>query len=130
MTTPEKILEQMDAILDRLIQIAETMQRLSKQVVSEGELAPLQKSQEDLVSQLESLDDAFEKAYKPGPGAQPLAVRSRIAKKIERFQVINADFIENLKTEQKLIEIEAPSPKSKHKAIPKKTAPKSVSKKS
>lgn len=118
MPTPEKILEEMDAILDRLIQIAETMQRLSKQVISEGELAPLQKSQEDLVAQLETLDVAFQKAYKQHePNSKPSALRSQIAKKIERFQVINMGFIENLKTGQKLIEIEAPSPKSKPKTI-------------
>lgn len=127
MPTTEKILEEMDVILDRLIQIAETMHRLSKQVISEGELAPLQKSQEELVEKLEILDTAFQKAEKQQANSKslskPSALRSQIAKKIERFQVINTGFIENLKTGQKLIEIEAPAPKSKPKA-------KSTSKKS
>lgn len=107
MDSSEKILVQMEKVLDQLIQIAETMQDLSSQVVSEAELVPLQRSQEKLVSQLAQLDEAYQKSKPP----HSTALRAKIQKKLSRFQALNATFINNLKGSQKLIEVEAPATK-------------------
>lgn len=105
---PKKILEQMDQLLDQLIQVAETMQTLSQQVVSETELLPLQKRQEELVAELTHLDATYHKA-KP----QPSPLRKKIGDKLIQFQTLNKAFIENLKGEKKLIEVEAPAVKKR-----------------
>lgn len=113
MPTPAKILEQMDAILDRLIKTAEIMKKLSSQVVSEAELAPLQKAQEGLVLQLTKLDASFQKVYKKMGYTQVSPLRKTIEEKLKKFQELNKGFIENLKSGQKLIEVEAPDSENK-----------------
>jgi hypothetical protein len=112
MSTPDEILKQMDTLLNQLIKTAETMQRLSRQVISEEELGPLQRSQENLVQRLTLLDESFQKASK-GSSSPSSALRAAITHKLERFQTLNAGFIENLKTGQKVVEVEAPSPKKR-----------------
>lgn len=113
MPTPEKILEQMDAILDQMIQTAETLQKLSLQVSSDDELAPLQRSQENLVAQLASLDLSFQKAMQQAGNKKTSPLRPKIVEKLKQFQALNEGFIENLRTGQKLVEVEAPSSKKK-----------------
>jgi hypothetical protein len=116
MPTPQRILEQMDGILDQLIKTAEMMQRLSSQVVSEVEIIPLQKVQEELVSQLMALDEAFQTAYTKMGHTEISPIRQQIAAKLTKFQTLNSKFIENLKEGQKLLEVEAPAKNKKNRS--------------
>lgn len=104
MPTSDKILEQMDSILDQLLQTAKTLKGLSRQVVATRELTNLQKSQEKLVEQLTALDAAFQKANKHKPKPSPL--HTQIAKKLATFQSLNTGFIDNLKIAHGLLDFE------------------------
>jgi flagellar biosynthesis/type III secretory pathway chaperone len=103
MPTPEKILIEMEKVVDQVIQTAEQLKDISRRVISEEELAPLLKSQDKLVSQLKEMDEAFQKVYK---GGKVSPIRERIEKKLERFQELNSKFIENLSSSQGIIQFE------------------------
>lgn len=113
MPTPEEILVQMENILDQVIKTAERLKDISRSVVSEEELAPLQRSQEELVDRLMKMDEAFKKAYKGKGAVSPL--RAKIEKKLEYFQKLNASFIENLSSGQGVIQFDNKSKKNKNK---------------
>jgi hypothetical protein len=96
MPTPEKILKEMDTILTELISTAERLQDISHQVISKEELTALQESQSGLVKHLMELDNAFKLAYKGEVTGKNKELRANIEKKLERFEKLNANFIENL----------------------------------
>lgn len=96
MPTPYEILAEMDAILDQLIKTAERLRDISRQVFEEDELIKLQKLQEEMVTKLIDLDEAFKKAYK-GHSPKNESIRKNIDKKIEHFQKLNNAFIDNIR---------------------------------
>jgi len=102
-----QILEQMEGLLDQLLQTAETMQALSRQVVSENELVSLQQKQSELVAQLTALDASFHKIHAKKSEPDLSGLQKRIREKLKLFQDVNVGFIDNLKTGQKIIEVEA-----------------------
>lgn len=105
MPTPEKILREMDNILNDLLKTAERLQSISHQVISKEELALLQSSQSKLVDQLVELDDAFKNALKGQPLSKDLSLRESIEKKLALFEKLNANFIENLTSSQPLLKL-------------------------
>lgn len=113
MPTPEKILKEMDKILNELINTAERLQSISHQVISKEELALLQGSQSKLVDQLIELDNAFKNALKGQPPNTDLSLREDIEKKLALFEKLNANFIENLTSSHPLLKLGTPKPKSK-----------------
>jgi hypothetical protein len=63
MKSLQQCLDQMSQLMDELIQIATKLRDASQQVISEEELAPLQKRQDDLLSQLEDVDKELQVHY-------------------------------------------------------------------
>jgi len=106
MDAAEKILEKMEEILNKIIANAETLNEISKMVISEEELTPLQNDQDDLFNQLLELDAEFSKAS-PDPHPHPLAARrEKFDEKLKLFEKLNQIFIDNLKTTHGLIQFD------------------------
>lgn len=106
MPTPDSILIEIEKILDRVIKTAERLKEISRQVVAEEELAPLQTAQEQLVKELRHMDAAFQKIYKQAGEKTISPARERIEKKLEYFQTLNAGFIDNLSSSHGLIKFD------------------------
>ena len=104
MPMPDEILIEMDHILDQLIKTAEQLRDLSIQVFEEDELEKLQQAQELMVTKLVDLDDAFKVACKGHPFKKENPIRARIDQKIDEFQNINSNFIENVKESHTVID--------------------------
>lgn len=112
----DKILSEMEEVLDQLIQNAEKLYDVSRQVIAEEELAPLQNRQQELLSTLLQLDDAFHKANMQTKEDNS-SVRSRIQEKIEIFQRINSSFVTNITTSYGLIQFESDKTKKPRKQL-------------
>ena len=101
----KEVVREMEILLDRLIENAKRLLELSKQVIVEDEVVALQKVQDDMVTQLTDLDGkraalcaSFESSEMPNQG--------RIDEKIDVFQNLNTQFIENLSAMRGLIHFE------------------------
>src|SRR5208337_2920339 len=57
MKSQKQYVDQMDQLLSELVQVATQLRDMSLKVISEEELAPLQKHQEKLLEELESVDE-------------------------------------------------------------------------
>lgn len=103
MKSLEKHLEEMHKRLDEVIQVAEHLRDVSKQVISKEELAPLQKRQDALLKQIEELDQKLQKDY-----AKELTepMHQALKRKFKVFQELNEVFIENIRSSHELIQFE------------------------
>lgn len=101
MLTPNQILEKMDALLNELILTAERLLEISHQIIEKDELENLQVIQEQQVNELIALDDAFHKTAKKNAAAFPL--RKRIDKKLDQFEKLNTQFIQNMHEKQSML---------------------------
>ena len=106
MDQPEEILSKMEKILNQLIANAENLNQLSQQVSSQEELRPLQEKQEDLIEQLLDSDAEFNKLLKGKTRYYQSSARTRIGEKLDYFQKLNTDFLDNLKSSKGLIQFE------------------------
>lgn len=105
MQQAEKILGEMESLLDSLIESAKKLLALSKQVIDEEELTRLQEEQEILLSKLVDKDGEFH--LLPNASDQELMPkRLKIDGKIDQFQKLNADFVENINTTHGLIQFD------------------------
>lgn len=107
MPTPEKILKEMDAILNELLATAEKLQNISTQVISKQELDSLQRAQTEMVKKLIELDNSFKHAYankETQLTEKNKELRNSIERKLTRFEELNAHFIENLSNTHSLLE--------------------------
>lgn len=102
----EKILIEMEKILDLLIENAKQLLELSKQVIAEEELTPLQEKQQELLTQLLEKDDAFHEACAELKTDYNSPLRNRIDEKLDHFQKLNSNFIDNITTTLGLIQFE------------------------
>ena len=57
----QQYIDQMNQLLEELVQVATKLREVSMQVISEEELEPLQKRQEELLTQLEEVDRHIQK---------------------------------------------------------------------
>lgn len=102
----EEILSRMEKILNQLIVTAEKLKDLSQHVTSEDELRPLQEKQEDLIAKLLETDEEFNKALKGKTKYYQSSSRTRIGEKLDYFQKLNTNFLENLGSSRGLIQFE------------------------
>lgn len=96
-------LQQMHKLLDELIQCSKKLKDLSFQVISEEELDPLQKHQEELLLKIEALDQELHQHHSKEFTEK---VHAELHQKLKTFQELNKAFIENLRTSHGLIQFE------------------------
>lgn len=112
----EEVLSEMDKVLTALITNAEKLLDLSKRVIAEEELGPLQERQQVLLDELVNTDEAFHQACNGQEQDYHSSLRDRVTAKLEQFEGLNATFIENITSSQGLIHFEkAKKPKRKTK---------------
>lgn len=112
MQQAEKILSEMESLLDNLIESARKLLALSKQVIEEDELMQLQQEQEELLSRLIEKDAEFHKVSS-STREKLLPARVKIDAKIDEFQKLNSEFVENINTAHGLIQFGNAEPKNK-----------------
>jgi predicted nucleic acid-binding Zn-ribbon protein len=96
MTEYEQILEEMDKVLDQLIEVAEKMKDLSKQVFVESEMISFQKKEQDLIDKLIDLDGDYQQASKNISPQTIKVFQEKIETKLKEFQHLNIKFIDNI----------------------------------
>lgn len=102
MQRTEKILGEMENLLDSLIESAKKLLDLSHHIVDEDELIRLQEEQEALLATLVKKDADFHKL--PDSSNEKLMPRRlKIDEKIDHFQKLNAAFVENINSTHGLI---------------------------
>lgn len=103
MESLKRYIDGMNQLLDELIDNAKKLKDVSKQVISEEELVPLQRRQEELFEHLENMDAALHKEFS---NEIPAAQHKKIHDKLEEFQKINQEFVNNLRSSHGLIQFE------------------------
>lgn len=98
-----QLVEKMYHLLDDLIKIANKIKSLSEKVVLEEELKPLQASQNDLLDQLVVLQTELQ-SYDPSLISSE--IHAQFHKKLEEFQKLNQEFINNIKNSQGIIQFD------------------------
>jgi hypothetical protein len=95
--------DRMNQLLAELIQVATQLRDMSIQVISEEDLEPLQKQQEDVLSQLEMTDQQIQGNYRDQIEAKTQAY---FHNQLEIFQKLNQEFVQNVNSSQGLIQFE------------------------
>ncbi len=103
MKTFEHSIEQMNQLLDELIQAATYLREMSLRVISREELDPLQKRQEELLSDIESLDQYIQQHFRH---QMTDGIKERFHDQLALFQTLNHEFIKNLRASQGLIQFD------------------------
>lgn len=103
MKSLQHYVNQMDHLLHELIQNATKLRDVSLQVISEEELNPLQKRQEDLLSQLETVDQQMKEHYHHQIDS---AMQERFHLQLQTFQQLNQEFVQNLNASHGIIQFE------------------------
>ncbi len=103
MKSLQQYVNQMDHLLHELIQTATKLRDASLQVISEEELNPLQRRQEDLLSQLEAVDQQMKEHYRHQIDH---AVQERFHTQLQTFQQLNQEFVQNLNASHGIIQFE------------------------
>jgi len=98
-------LSEIESLLDQLIESARALLLLSKQVIEEDEFVHLQEKQEKLLEKLIKKDDEFHEL--PEKLQEDLLdIRLQINEKIDQFQALNAEFIQNINASHGLIQFD------------------------
>ena len=103
MKNMQQSISHMNQLLDDLVETSTKMRDVSMQVISEEELAPLQKKQQMLLRELESFDEALQKNY---PGQINESTHSHFHERLADFQRLNKEFIQNLNQSHGLIQFD------------------------
>jgi hypothetical protein len=99
----QHFIDQMNQLLNELIQVATQLRDMSLQVISEEDLAPLQKRQEELLAKLEDVDQQIQRDYR---NQLPAAMQEQFHDQLQTFQQLNQEFIQNLSASHGLIQFE------------------------
>jgi hypothetical protein len=102
MQKAEKIIDEMEDLLDSLVESAKQLLALSQHVIEEDELVRLQEEQESLLASLVQKDEEFHKLPKLTQDSL-MPRRLKIDEKIDHFQKLNASFVENINASHGLI---------------------------
>lgn len=103
MKSLQQNVDQMNLLLNELIQVAAQLRNMSLQVVSEEELAPLQKRQEDLLSQIENIDQNIQRTYRNQLSSN---MQKQFHTQLQTFQLLNQEYIQNMSASHGLIQFE------------------------
>lgn len=103
MKSLQDCVDEMNKLLGELIQVATQLRDMSLQVISEEDLAPLQKHQEDLLSKIEAIDRQIQENYRHQLNS---AMHEMLHSPLQTFQQLNQEFIQNLRASHGLIQFE------------------------
>jgi hypothetical protein len=103
MKNMQQSISHMNQLLDDLVETSTIMRDVSMQVISEEELAPLQKKQQLLLRELENFDEALQKNY---PGQINESTHTHFHERLADFQRLNKEFIQNLNQSHGLIQFD------------------------
>jgi hypothetical protein len=103
MKSLQHCIDQINHLLSELIQVATQLRDMSFQVISEEDLTSLQKHQEDLLGKLEEADRFIQKNYRNQIKPE---VQENFHQQLQTFQQLNQEFIQNINTNQGLIQFE------------------------
>lgn len=103
MTSLKRLISQMNERLDELIATAKELRDASQRAVSEEELIPLQKRQETLLTELETIDQQLQ-TYAASDIES--TIHEQFHAKLEEFQNINQEFVNALKSSYGLIQFD------------------------
>lgn len=101
----EQVLNEMEKLLDKLVESAKSLLLLSRQVIEEDELLRLQQDQEELLEKILQKDEEFH-ALPTKIQEEMGSQRLKINEKIDQFQQLNGEFIQNINTSQGLIQFD------------------------
>ncbi|CUI17498.1 hypothetical protein PNK_1893 [Candidatus Protochlamydia naegleriophila] len=96
-------IEQMTQLLADLVQNAQKLRDVSLQVISEEELSPLQKHQQELLGKLEQADSSMQRYY---PNQLDSTTHQLFHNQLHAFHLLNQEFIQNLNASHGLIQFE------------------------
>lgn len=108
MPSEGNLLKQIETLLDQLILNAERLKESSLKVISEEELNSLQAQQSELIQQLQVLDEQFHREFSQVKQEVYAKHRASIDKRIEHFQKLNEEFIQNLSSNHGIIDFNLP----------------------
>lgn len=103
MTSLQDYVDEMSQLLNDLVQVATKLRDLSLQVISEEDLNPLQKRQKAILSRLEAIDEQIRENYRYQIDS---ATKGHIHNRLQTFQHLNQEFVQNLNTSHGLIQFE------------------------
>lgn len=103
MKSLQQNVDQMNALLSELIQVAKQLRDMSLQVVSEEELAPFQKIQEDLLAKIENIDHDIQWTYRNQISS---SIQEGFHAQLQTFQQLNQEYIQNMGSSHGLIQFE------------------------
>lgn len=103
MNSIQQFVDKMNHLLDDLVRTAKKLKTISERVVLEEELKPLQDHQDDLLGQLTALDRDLKTYYESKITPE---VHAQFHKKLEEFQNLNQDFINNINGAHGLIQFD------------------------
>jgi hypothetical protein len=103
MKSLQELVGQMTDLLEELVKTAQELSDVSRQIISEEELAPLQQHQQDVLSQIEEIDTSIKAHYSHQLDKE---FKKHIHEKLHTFQVLNQEFISNLNASHGLIQFE------------------------
>ncbi len=103
MQSLQDYVDEMSQLLNDLVQVATKLRDLSLEVISEEELNPLQKRQEALLVRLEAIDEQIRENYRYQVDS---ATKENIHNRLQTFQQLNQEFVQNLNTSHGLIQFE------------------------
>lgn len=106
MQKAEKIISDMEGLLDRLIESAKKLLVLSENIIEEDELNRLQEEEQTLLAALVKKDEDFQKQPQASQDSL-MPKRLKIDEKIDHFQKLNAAFVENINASHGLIKFES-----------------------
>lgn len=95
MKSPQQYKDQMNQLLVELVHVATELRDMSLKVISEEELAPLQKHQENLLAELEKVDKKIKAHY---PLQVDNSLQDKVHHQLEVFQELNHEYVKNLKS--------------------------------
>jgi hypothetical protein len=103
MNSLQEMLQQLNESLDQLIQVAKKLKETSLQVVSEEELEPLQKEQEEVLHRIEKIDQLLQQYY---AGEISKEIHQQIHEKLQIFQELNQEYVRHLAASHGIIQFE------------------------
>lgn len=103
MKSLEHYVDQMNQLLNELVLVATKLRDISLQVISEEELTPLQKRQDELLIELEKIDQKLHDSYRDQVDS---ATQQKFHDQLQTFQTLNQEFVQNLNSSHGLIQFE------------------------
>jgi hypothetical protein len=105
MNKTKELLVEIDVVLDQILDIAARLKAISQSVIAKEEVAGLQKAQEELLQKLLALEEEHKKEDPKIADPSILDIQKTIHQKLELFEELNANFIENLSSRRKPISL-------------------------